>query len=242
MPNQCQISMIWLTMFSRRSFKTMYWIGLCRGLGLWRTFCDFGGSMSSYITPDRSPAPYIEPTPEATQPHVPEVGATSAPLKSAAFFIGAHCQDYNGASIAYHHNQSKYSPTSTGRYSIIIDDFMLCKGENRDAAHCLKEGRRVTRCAIDLWVILWHDWWALQSKPRPTDSRSYGKIAQASSKRTGNVWIIATMFVSYAISLLFVAWSLAIAYVGVLSVSEARTCTKQLCVWETSWVFDWYNY
>jgi len=81
--------------------------------------------MSSYITPDRSPAPYIEPTPEATQPHVPEVGATSAPLKSAAFFIGAHCQDYN-------------------------DDFMLCKGENRDAAHCLKEGRRVTRCAIDL--------------------------------------------------------------------------------------------
>ncbi|KAH9179536.1 NADH dehydrogenase, alpha subcomplex, subunit 8 [Lactarius sanguifluus] len=53
---------------------------------------------------------------------VNEVGATSAPLKSAAFFIGAYLQR----------------------------DFMLCKAENRDPAHCLKEGRRVTRCATDL--------------------------------------------------------------------------------------------
>jgi NADH dehydrogenase (ubiquinone) 1 alpha subcomplex subunit 8 len=52
--------------------------------------------MSSYVTPDRSAAPYVDPTPEATQPHVPEVGATSAPLKSAAFFIGAYCKEYNG--------------------------------------------------------------------------------------------------------------------------------------------------
>ena len=29
---------------------------------------------------------------------------------------------------------------------------MLCKSENRDPAHCLKEGRRVTRCAQDLYV------------------------------------------------------------------------------------------
>lgn len=27
---------------------------------------------------------------------------------------------------------------------------MLCKNENRDPEHCLKEGRRVTRCAADL--------------------------------------------------------------------------------------------
>lgn len=31
---------------------------------------------------------------------------------------------------------------------------MLCKAENRDPEHCLKEGRRVTRCAIDLCVYL----------------------------------------------------------------------------------------
>ena len=31
-----------------------------------------------------------------------------------------------------------------------IEDFMLCKAENRDPEHCLKEGRRVTRCAADL--------------------------------------------------------------------------------------------
>ena len=29
---------------------------------------------------------------------------------------------------------------------------MLCKAENRDPGHCLKEGRRVTRCAQDLCV------------------------------------------------------------------------------------------
>ena len=29
---------------------------------------------------------------------------------------------------------------------------MLCKSEDRDPGHCLKEGRRVTRCATDLCV------------------------------------------------------------------------------------------
>ncbi|KAJ7771024.1 hypothetical protein DFH07DRAFT_914267 [Mycena maculata] len=58
-------------------------------------------------------------------PKVQELGTTSAPLKSAAFFLGAYCKEYN-------------------------EDFMLCKSESRDPAHCLKEGRRVTRCATDL--------------------------------------------------------------------------------------------
>ncbi|SCV72610.1 BQ2448_4147 [Microbotryum intermedium] len=69
---------------------------------------------------------YVDPTPMPSSiPHVDELGVTSAPLKSASFFIGEHCQKYN-------------------------DDFMLCKAENRDPAHCLKEGRKVTRCAQDL--------------------------------------------------------------------------------------------
>lgn len=54
-----------------------------------------------------------------------EVGATSAPLKAASYFIGTRCK-------AYH------------------EDYMLCKSENREEASCLKEGRRVTRCAINL--------------------------------------------------------------------------------------------
>lgn len=70
--------------------------------------------------------PYIEPSlAPSSQPHVDEVGTTSAPLKSAAFFLGEHCKSYN-------------------------EDFMLCKNESRDPEHCLKEGRRVTRCAQDL--------------------------------------------------------------------------------------------
>ncbi|CAN6674303.1 hypothetical protein TRVA0_051S00694 [Trichomonascus vanleenenianus] len=60
-------------------------------------------------------------------PDVPEVGATSAPLKSASFFIGARCLPYN-------------------------DDYMLCKKESQGNGEldCLKEGRRVTRCAISV--------------------------------------------------------------------------------------------
>ena len=30
---------------------------------------------------------------------------------------------------------------------------MLCKSENRDPEHCLKEGRKVTRCAAELCVF-----------------------------------------------------------------------------------------
>ncbi|EGW34391.1 uncharacterized protein SPAPADRAFT_49436 [Spathaspora passalidarum NRRL Y-27907] len=59
-------------------------------------------------------------------PEVDEVGATSAPLLAASFYIGEKCKPYN-------------------------DDFMLCKQEfNGGTLDCLKEGRRVTRCAISV--------------------------------------------------------------------------------------------
>ncbi|TVY30622.1 NADH-ubiquinone oxidoreductase 20.8 kDa subunit [Lachnellula hyalina] len=60
----------------------------------------------------------------ASIPPVEEVGSSSAPLLSASFFIGARCKAYN-------------------------DDFMQCKTEKPGTAEmdCLKEGRRVTRCA-----------------------------------------------------------------------------------------------
>ncbi|ORY32834.1 hypothetical protein BCR39DRAFT_464226 [Naematelia encephala] len=70
--------------------------------------------------------PYIDPNPlPSSVPHVDELGVTSAPLKSASFFIGDYCKEVN-------------------------EDFMLCKSETRDPAHCLAEGRKVTRCAADL--------------------------------------------------------------------------------------------
>ncbi|TFK62715.1 Ndufa8, NADH-ubiquinone oxidoreductase complex I 19kd subunit [Pluteus cervinus] len=82
--------------------------------------------MSSFQQGSTTATEYVDATPLPDNvPKVDELGVTSAPLKSAAFFIGAHCKDFN-------------------------DDFMLCKSENRDPAHCLKEGRRVTRCARDL--------------------------------------------------------------------------------------------
>ncbi|KAH8590770.1 hypothetical protein B0O99DRAFT_634078 [Bisporella sp. PMI_857] len=75
--------------------------------------------------PQFNQANLVDTTPlPASIPTVQEIGASSAPLLSASFFIGARCRPYN-------------------------DDFMQCKTENpgRGELDCLKEGRRVTRCA-----------------------------------------------------------------------------------------------
>ncbi|RVX69007.1 NADH-ubiquinone oxidoreductase 20.8 kDa subunit [Exophiala mesophila] len=60
-------------------------------------------------------------------PKVKEIGASSAPLMSASYFIGARCRAYN-------------------------DDYMQCKTESygRGELDCLKEGRKVTRCAASV--------------------------------------------------------------------------------------------
>lgn len=60
-------------------------------------------------------------------PSVEEVGATTAPLLSASYFIGARCLPYN-------------------------EDFLLCRKESNGNGEidCLKEGRRVTRCAVSV--------------------------------------------------------------------------------------------
>lgn len=61
-------------------------------------------------------------------PKVKELGASSAPLLSASFFIGARCKAYN-------------------------DDYMMCKVESngRGELDCMKEGRKVTRCAASVY-------------------------------------------------------------------------------------------
>lgn len=72
----------------------------------------------------------VDPTPMPSHiPAVEEIGASSAPLMSASFFIGARCRPYN-------------------------DDYMQCKTDahGRGEIECLKEGRKVTRCAASVYV------------------------------------------------------------------------------------------
>lgn len=58
--------------------------------------------MSVYHKPDGAEQVYKDPTPlPANVPKVQELGTTSAPLKSAAFFIGAYCKDYNGERLLW---------------------------------------------------------------------------------------------------------------------------------------------
>ncbi|KAL8908463.1 MAG: hypothetical protein Q9207_000769 [Kuettlingeria erythrocarpa] len=60
-------------------------------------------------------------------PPVAEIGASSAPLLSAAYFIGARCRPFN-------------------------DDYMKCKTDahGRGEFECMLEGRKVTRCAASV--------------------------------------------------------------------------------------------
>lgn len=70
----------------------------------------------------------IDTTPlPASVPPVKEIGASSAPLMSASFFIGARCKAYN-------------------------DDYMKCKTEafGTGEVDCMREGRKVTRCAASV--------------------------------------------------------------------------------------------
>ena len=54
-------------------------------------------AMSHYNDPGTGATPYSDKTPMPDGvPPVQEIGATSAPLKSAAFFIGAKCKEFNG--------------------------------------------------------------------------------------------------------------------------------------------------
>ncbi|WEW55852.1 ndufa8, NADH-ubiquinone oxidoreductase complex I 19kd subunit [Emydomyces testavorans] len=64
-------------------------------------------------------------------PKVEEVGASSAPLMSASYFIGDRCKAFN-------------------------DDYMKCKEEanGKGELECLKEGRKVTRCAASVYAFL----------------------------------------------------------------------------------------
>ncbi|KIY51658.1 NADH dehydrogenase, alpha subcomplex, subunit 8 [Fistulina hepatica ATCC 64428] len=124
----------------------------------------------SFVPGSRTPQAYVEPAPMPEQvPKVEELGVTSAPLKSAAFFIGSHCQAYN-------------------------EDFMLCKAENPDPAHCLLEGRRVTRCARDMiekmrancndvWSKHWeclerenHEYYRCRDAERPLNKCMFEKL------------------------------------------------------------------
>lgn len=73
----------------------------------------------------------IDTTPLPEELRVQEIGVSSAPLLSASYFIGARCKPYN-------------------------DDYMQCKDQSngRGELDCLREGRKVTRCASSVYVVL----------------------------------------------------------------------------------------
>ena len=74
-------------------------------------------------------------------PKVPEIGASSGPLLSASYFIGARCRPFN-------------------------DDYMRCKEDagGRGELDCMREGRKVTRCASSVYVPYPRRLWTCEEK------------------------------------------------------------------------------
>ena len=63
---------------------------------------------SPFSEPGLADKNYVDPTPMPENiPRVAELGTTSAPLKSAAFFIGAYCKEYNGRKLLCDHSCSR---------------------------------------------------------------------------------------------------------------------------------------
>lgn len=58
-----------------------------------------------------------------------EVRAYGAQLLAASKLIGKYCDDVN-------------------------DEFILCKAESENPVHCVKIGRKVTECALRVYVIV----------------------------------------------------------------------------------------
>ena len=83
--------------------------------------------MSAYNDPSSSEKPYRDPTPLPDSiPKVQELGTTSGPLKSAAFFLGAYCKDYNGACLTFKVLAGLYVQISLGLFIQIIRGVQAC--------------------------------------------------------------------------------------------------------------------
>jgi hypothetical protein len=96
---------------------------------------DVRTTMSAYHDGSTSSHPYTEPSPlPSSIPKVDELGTTSAPLKSAAFFIGAYCKDYNGS--------------SRGTKPQTCADFIGAERRNFQRTLCFARLRTVTRVTV----------------------------------------------------------------------------------------------
>ena len=91
---------------------------------------------------------------------------------------------------------------------------MLCKGESRDPEHCLKEGRKVTRCAQDLIT-----------KVRTTCLKEFDAhwecLERNNQVRPSRPSFLACCDLQLTIDLL-------VAPLGILSLSQARNRLQQL--------------
>ena len=123
---------------------------------------------------------------------------------------------------------------------------MLCKAENRDPAHCLKEGRRVTRCATDLsvfpsatiFIILIKHWlfdllrllWFILQNHQDAGELLEGvwcSLGMSGKEQPG------AQSAPISKSFHWLTCAFIWIFTGVLPVPKTRTYTQQMHVWET---------
>ena len=190
--------------------------------------------MSTYRDGVTSAHPYKDPTPlpEST-PKVQELGTTSAPLKSAAFFLGAHCKEYNGALRLTIHSALRANGNNCW-YVWRIRGFYALQAGKPESCSLFEGGPTCDQMCDRLVRLAIH----LTRRNRLMDVFCYNSGSQRcertacnSSMSTGNAWRIITMFVSPVI----IVHSLVNSHTcrsGILFVSKTRTDTKQVHVRE----------
>lgn len=89
---------------------------------------------------------------ETPQVKVEEIGASSAPLESMAFFFASFCEPWS-------------------------KEFMKCRANTFDPKDCLPEGRKVTRCGLNLYIFL----------DNCIESKNLKRIVIRNGLTTGNV-------------------------------------------------------
>ncbi|KAJ9117218.1 hypothetical protein QFC20_000362 [Naganishia adeliensis] len=98
--------------------------------------------MASHRSATFEDVPYVEPNPlPSSIPKVDEVGATSAPLKSASFAIGEYCREVNG--------MSERGWEASGCTEMLTYDLCTVPADLNRGLHALQAGKQGSRTLLE---------------------------------------------------------------------------------------------
>jgi hypothetical protein len=104
--------------------------------------------MASHRSATFEDVPYVEPNPlPSSIPKVDEIGATSAPLKSASFAIGEYCKEVNGTWTRIEGQQKPVSAPEA--VPMLTCDLCFVPAQSNRGLHALQAGKQGSRTLLE---------------------------------------------------------------------------------------------